>query len=208
MTSNARSDINQAPTGSVSEILRGNERLGSASAYFFGRWVAVMTLGSEMIELGRRARAAARALLQVSGEDRSRALTRMADALEDGADGILKANQQDLNAADERGIVGAMRDRLALSPARIAGMARGLREVAAMDDPLGAVVSEWTRPNGLEISQVRIPLGVIGIIYEARPNVTADAAGLCLKSGNVVFLRGQRGAAQQCCDHGVPARCD
>ncbi len=149
-----------------------------------------MTIGSEMVELGRRARAAARALLQVSGEDRSRALVRMADALEEDSTEILSANQRDLAAADERGIVGAMRDRLALTPARIEGMARGLREVAAMADPLGAVVAEWTRPNGLEISQVRIPLGVIGIIYEARPNVTADAAGLCLKSGNVVFLRG------------------
>ncbi len=145
---------------------------------------------NEMRELGRRARRAARQLLQTSGDQRREALLGMAAALERHLDTILQENQRDLDSADDRGITGAMRDRLRLTSDRVGGMAQGLREVAEMDDPLGQVVAEWTRPNGLEISQVRIPLGVIGIIYEARPNVTADAAGLCLKSGNVVFLRG------------------
>jgi len=103
---------------------------------------------------------------------------------------ILDGNRKDLAAAGLRGINDAMRDRLALTSDRIADMANGLREVAELPDPVGAILDSWERPNGLQISQVRIPLGVIGIIYEARPNVTADAAGLCLKSGNVVFLRG------------------
>jgi len=114
----------------------------------------------------------------------------MATALEAGTEEIMIANGDDLSAADAKGITGALRDRLALTAERIQGMAHGLREVAELPDPVGAVLDTWVRPNGLQISQVRIPLGVIGIIYEARPNVTADAAGLCLKSGNVVFLRG------------------
>jgi glutamate-5-semialdehyde dehydrogenase len=149
-----------------------------------------MAKATEMEALGRRARVAARRLLETSSQERADALLAMADALEFHLQLILDENQRDLDAAEERGITGAMHDRLRLTPDRVGGMSTGLREVAAMADPLGQVVAEWTRPNGLHISQVRIPLGVIGIIYEARPNVTADAAGLCLKSGNVVFLRG------------------
>ena len=145
---------------------------------------------AEMIGLGRRARAAARILVQCSEDQKNRALLNMATALEAGTEEIMIANGDDLSAADAKGITGALRDRLALTAERIQGMAHGLREVAELPDPVGAVLDTWVRPNGLQISQVRIPLGVIGIIYEARPNVTADAAGLCLKSGNVVFLRG------------------
>ena len=113
----------------------------------------------------------------------------MADRLELRAGKILEANAQDLEGARAKGRDGAFLDRLALDEARIAAMAKGLREVAALADPVGQVMANWTQPNGLHISRVRVPLGVIGIIYESRPNVTADAAGLCLKSGNAVILR-------------------
>jgi glutamate-5-semialdehyde dehydrogenase len=113
----------------------------------------------------------------------------MADRLELRAGKILEANAQDLEGARAKGRDSAFLDRLALNEARVAAMAKGLREVAALPDPVGQVMASWTRPNGLQISRVRVPLGVIGIIYESRPNVTADAAGLCLKSGNAVILR-------------------
>ncbi len=144
----------------------------------------------EMDRLGQRARKAARALVTASTKQKNRALIAMANGLEVSLQTIQDANAIDLARADEKGITGALRDRLKLTPERIRSMSLGLREVAELTDPVGLVVDEWVRPNGLEISQVRIPLGVIGMIYEARPNVTADAAGLCLKSGNVVFLRG------------------
>jgi glutamate-5-semialdehyde dehydrogenase len=148
-----------------------------------------------MEALGRRARAAARVLAASSGGARTAALLGMADALVARTDAILAANREDLEGADARGVTGALRDRLALTPARIDGMVSSLREIATQPDPVGEVIGAWRRPNGIEVSQVRIPLGVIGIVYEARPNVTADAAGLCLKSGNVVFLRGGSEAA-------------
>lgn len=151
---------------------------------------AALEMAAEMDRLGRRARAAARALAKAPGRLRTDALMRMADAIETHRDRIAEANRRDLEAADARGIKGAFRDRLLLTEARIAGMCEGLREVAAMPDPVGEVTGERVRPNGLRVAQMRIPLGVVGIIYEARPNVTADAAGLCLKSGNAVFLRG------------------
>ncbi|MCB9522701.1 MAG: glutamate-5-semialdehyde dehydrogenase [Myxococcales bacterium] len=149
----------------------------------------------EMDALGRRARAAARAVARAPGRQRTAALLGMADALDGATDAILAANAKDLARADDKGITGAMRDRLKLTADRVAGMASGLREIAALPDPIGEVLGERTRPNGIRVAQVRIPLGVIGIIYEARPNVTADAAGLCLKSGNAVFLRGGSEAA-------------
>lgn len=149
-----------------------------------------MDTEEQMAELGRRARRAARMVARASGQVRQDALAGMAAALEQHAERILDANRRDLEAADARGVRGALRDRLLLSPARIADMASGLREIAAQPDPVGELVEERVRPNGLRVAQMRIPLGVIGIVYEARPNVTADAAGLCLKSGNVVFLRG------------------
>lgn len=153
------------------------------------------TPSQEMEALGRRARAAARVLAASSGGARTAALLGMADALVARTDAILAANREDLEGADARGVTGALRDRLALTPARIDGMVSSLREIATQPDPVGEVIGAWRRPNGIEVSQVRIPLGVIGIVYEARPNVTADAAGLCLKSGNVVFLRGGSEAA-------------
>ncbi len=144
----------------------------------------------QMEALGKRAKRAARVLATADGQSRRTAIEAMADGLISNTESILQANQKDLENADARGVTGAMRDRLELTAERISGIAEGLRTVAAMNDPIGEVVEQWTRPNGLEISRVRIPLGVIGMIYEARPNVTADAAALCVKSGNVVFLRG------------------
>ena len=122
-------------------------------------------------------------------EAKNRALEAMATRLEANAEKILNANVQDLDAARAKGRDQAFLDRLMLDKARVAAMAKGLREVAALPDPVGQVIASWTRPNGLEISRVRVPLGVIGIVYELRPNVTADAAALCLKSGNAVILR-------------------
>jgi glutamate-5-semialdehyde dehydrogenase len=142
-----------------------------------------------MLYMGRLAREAARALALASTEVKNHALEGMAAKLEAGAQKILDANIQEIDAARAKGRDQAFLDRLMLNPARIAAMAKGLREVAALPDPVGQVIASWTRPNGLEISRVRVPLGVIGIIYESRPNVTADAAALCLKSGNAVILR-------------------
>jgi glutamate-5-semialdehyde dehydrogenase len=142
-----------------------------------------------MLYMGRRAREAARALALASTEAKNEGLERMAARLEAGTENITEANRQDLDAARSKGRDAAFLDRLMLDGLRVAAMARGLHEVAAQPDPVGQTIASWTRPNGLEISRVRVPLGVIGIIYESRPNVTADAAGLCLKSGNAVILR-------------------
>ena len=142
-----------------------------------------------MLDMGRFAREAARELALASSAQKNEALERMAARLESGSEQIIEANRQDLEAARSKGRDLAFLDRLMLDGLRVAGMARGLREVAALPDPVGQTIAKWTRPNGLEISRVRVPLGVIGIIYESRPNVTADAAALCLKSGNAVILR-------------------
>ena len=142
-----------------------------------------------MLYIGRRAREAAHALALASTEAKNEALERMAARIELSSGKIIEANRQDLEAAQSKGRDAAFLDRLRLDGLRVAAMARGLREVAALADPVGQVMARWTRPNGLEISRVRVPLGVIGIIYESRPNVTADAAALCLKSGNAVILR-------------------
>jgi glutamate-5-semialdehyde dehydrogenase len=142
-----------------------------------------------MLYMGRRAREAARALALASTEQKNEALERMAARLEAASEKIIAANRQDLEAARAKGRDAAFLDRLKLDPMRVAAMARGLREVAALADPVGQVMARWTRPNGLEISRVRVPLGVVGIIYESRPNVTADAAALCLKAGNAAILR-------------------
>ena len=143
-----------------------------------------------MDRLGRAARDAA-AILAASGHGvRNAALHAAARALRDGSGEILAANQKDMRAARTRGLGRAMLDRLMLDESRIASMADGLGNIAGLPEPLGRVLAEWTRPNGLHIRRVAVPLGVIGIIYESRPNVTADAAGLCLKSGNAVILRG------------------
>src|SRR5437762_7886119 len=114
----------------------------------------------------------------------------MARALEEKSSALLEANRADLERARAKGLTRAFLDRLTLSEARIEEMANGLRQIAALPDPVGTVVESWRRPNGIEISRVRVPLGVVAFIYESRPNVTADAAGLCVKSGNAVLLRG------------------
>jgi glutamate-5-semialdehyde dehydrogenase len=147
---------------------------------------------SEVGEIGVRARAAGRRLATTSTAVKDAALAAIADALEARADEILEANTEDLERAEAEGITGALIDRLTLTPERISDMADGLRVVIGLKDPIGEVLDGWTRPNGLRITKVRVPLGVVGIIYEARPNVTVDAAGLCIKSGNACILRGSR----------------
>lgn len=144
-------------------------------------------------QMGQKAKEAAR-VLAVAGAKKDAALYKMAEAIETHEAEILAANEADLRAARESGMRESLLDRLALSGARIRGMAQGVRDVAAQEDPVGQVVSGFIRPNGLQIQRVRVPLGVAGIIYEARPNVTADAAALCLKAGNAVILRGGKEA--------------
>jgi glutamate-5-semialdehyde dehydrogenase len=140
--------------------------------------------------LARAARAASRLLAKATAVARTEALLRMADALADSAPAILQANREDMSHAADAGLSPAMQDRLRLDEKRIAGMCKAVREIAAQPDPLGVAVKSWRRPNGLEVARVRIPLGVVAIIYEARPNVTSDAAAVCLRSGNAVILRG------------------
>jgi glutamate-5-semialdehyde dehydrogenase len=140
--------------------------------------------------LGREAVAAAAALALASTAAKNRALAAAASALRARAPELLAANARDMEAARAKGLSGSLLDRLALDPGRIESMARGVEDIAALPDPIGATVAEWTRPNGLRITRVRVPLGVIGIIYESRPNVTCDAGALCLKSGNAAILRG------------------
>jgi len=147
-----------------------------------------------MVELGRAAVAAGRVLVRSSSAARDDALRFAAGLLEERADAILAANATDVERATAAGADPTSLDRLRLDRDRVAGMAEGLRDVAALPDPVGEVVDGWVRPNGLRVERVRIPLGVIGIIYENRPNVTSDAAGLCLKSGNAVLLRGSSSA--------------
>ncbi len=150
---------------------------------------------SAVLEAAGRAREAAVELGCATRAVKDAALLAMADALVDAAPELIAANERDLVAAREAGMAPAQQDRLALTPTRIEGMATGLRQAAGLPDPVGEVVRGSTLPNGLELRQVRVPFGVVGIIYEARPNVTADAAGLCLKSGNAVLLRGSSSAA-------------
>lgn len=145
-------------------------------------------------EIGKRARKAARALALTAGSQRAAALGAMAGRLMAQTERILDANRADLDQAMDEGMPAAMLDRLALNPARVADMARGLEEAAELPDPVGETLWEAQRPNGLVIRRVSVPLGVIAVIYEARPNVTADAAGLCLRAGNACILRGGREA--------------
>lgn len=147
-------------------------------------------LQSELEQLGRRAKAAALKLALVSTLDKNRALLAMAEALDGGKEEILSANAVDVEAGKSKGLSAALIDRLKLTPERIRAMAEGLRQVAALPDPIGEGLSGIRRPNGLDIQKIRVPLGVVAMIYEARPNVTVDAAGLCLKTGNAVILRG------------------
>ena len=147
-------------------------------------------IASLMAEIGRKARAAARLLAKAPTMAKNAALMAAEESIGSHGAAIKAANAKDMAAARERNLSAALLDRLELTDSRIAAMAKGLVEIAALADPVGEVISEWSRPNGLEIQRVRTPLGVIGIIYESRPNVTADAGGLCLKAGNACILRG------------------
>ena len=149
-----------------------------------------MDLAAEILNLGRRAKTAARELARLSDERKNAGLLAMADALGAHREAILVANALDVDAARAAGVSDAMLDRLRLDGKRLDAMADGVRAVAALDDPVGETIRAWTRPNGLEINKVRVPIGVVGIIYESRPNVTSDAAVLCTKTGNAAILRG------------------
>src|SRR5262245_14200535 len=152
--------------------------------------VAAADVSTLMMEIGRRARTAAHVLALAPSAQKDEALAAMARALRPRAPDILAANAEDVAEAKNSGANRAFIDRLLLDDRRVAAMADGLDVVRALADPVGAVMEAWTRPNGMRIERVRVPLGVIGVIYESRPNVTADAAALCLKSGNAVILRG------------------
>ena len=145
-------------------------------------------------QLASRVQAAARVVARAPSSVRDDALRLAADLLDDEVASLLEANRADLEQAQEAGMPEAARDRLRLTEERVRAMASGLRKVAALPDPVGEVVEGWVRPNGLRVTRVRVPLGVVGVIYENRPNVTSDAAGLCLKSGNAAFLRGSSSA--------------
>ncbi len=143
-----------------------------------------------MLELGKKAKAAAKVLATADGSRKNQALEAMAECLWAERDNVLSENEKDMVAARAGDMAQAFQDRLQLDESRIKAMMAGLQDIAALDDPVGAVMAEWDRPNGLHIERVRTPLGVIGVIFESRPNVTADAGALCLKSGNAVILRG------------------
>jgi len=144
----------------------------------------------QVYEMGKKARAAAWALAVLSEGKKNEILRAMAEGIREAAAGILEANAKDLAAGEERGLTSAMLDRLRLDKARLEAVAAGVEKVATLPDPVGEILGEWERPNGIRIQQLRVPIGVIGIIYESRPNVTSDAAVLCLKSGNATILRG------------------
>jgi len=153
-----------------------------------------MTLSEQMTLLGKQAKAAARELARLTAAEKNSCLLAMSQALEKNADAIKAANDRDMKAGAESGLGAAMLDRLKLDDKRIAGMAQGLREVAALPDPVGRVLDERIRPNGLRLQKISVPIGVVVIIYESRPNVTADAASLCFKTGNATILRGGKEA--------------
>jgi glutamate-5-semialdehyde dehydrogenase len=154
------------------------------------------TIAEDVRSCAVRAKRAAAVLAPLCRADKDRALLAMADELDASNEKIMAANAEDVAAARAAGTAPALVDRLTLTPARLAGMSGGLRQVAALDDPVGEVVRGRVLPNGMELRQVRVPLGVVGIVYEARPNVTVDAAGLCLKSGNAALLRGSASAVR------------
>ncbi len=153
-----------------------------------------MSVAEQMLTIAQDAKKASQTLASLSSAVKNELLQRMAKALLDHTEELIEANEEDLAAARSEGLAAAMVDRLTLDAARIRGMADGLREVADLPDPVGEITGMWRRPNDLQIGRMRIPLGVIGIVYESRPNVTADAAALCLKSGNAVILRGGKEA--------------
>lgn len=148
------------------------------------------SLDALMLEIGRQAKASARRLGLAAAAEKNAALNAIADAIQAAEAQILAANAEDVTDGRRDGMSAAFLDRLTLTPARIAGMVEGVRSVVDLTDPVGEVIAAWDRPNGLHFERVRVPLGVVGVIYESRPNVTADAAALCLKAGNAVILRG------------------
>ncbi len=158
--------------------------------------VSTRDVDAVMAEIGRNAKSAARQLAIASTEAKNKALHAMADAIVANTDKILAANAEDLRQVEGKGLLPSFLDRLTLTEKSVAGMAQALREIADFKDPVGEVIAAWDRPNGLQIERVRTPLGVIGVIYESRPNVTADAGALCLKAGNAVILRGGSDSAQ------------
>lgn len=162
-----------------------------------------MSIREEMLKVAVASQQASRQMANLSSTIKNELLLQMATALEDGKVQLKKENAKDLDLARQNKMADAMVDRLALTDERICGMADGLREVAALPDPVGEITGMWLRPNGIQVGRQRIPLGVIGIIYESRPNVTADAAGLCLKSGNAVILRGGSEAINSNCAIGA-----
>ena len=168
-----------------------------------------MDIQAEMKKIGQQAKAASAELAFASGDIKQQALENAADAVLTACDDIIAANALDMDYAREKGLSPAMLDRLMLDRDRVQGIVDGLRAVATQDDPIGAVLADWDRPTGLNIKRVRTPLGVIGVIYESRPNVTADAGALCLKAGNAVILRGgsesfnSSGAIHKCLVQGV-----
>jgi glutamate-5-semialdehyde dehydrogenase len=164
--------------------------MSAEAALMPNRKAAEPDIAAEMAAIGARARAAARRLALAPAAQKDAALRAMAAALRADAEAILAANRADLAAAEADGMAAAFIDRLTLTPARIEAMAAGIETVAGLADPVGAVIAAWDRPNGLRIERVRTPIGVVGIIYESRPNVTADAGALCLKAGNAAILRG------------------
>jgi glutamate-5-semialdehyde dehydrogenase len=147
-------------------------------------------LAATMLAMGNAAREASAKVARAGPEKRTAALKAMAKRIRESAPEILAANTRDMAGGKAKGLTGAMLDRLELNPARIEAMATGVEDIAALPDPVGTVLASWTRPNGLEISRVRGPIGVIGIVYESRPNVTADAGALCLRAANAAILRG------------------
>lgn len=149
-----------------------------------------MDIQSEMDAMGRAARDAAQKLALASTDEKNKTLQLMAQNIRGNLDAILKANEIDVANATSRDLRESFIDRLTLTPGRVEAMAKGLEDIAKLDDPVGSVIAQWTQPNGLAFSRVRVPIGVIGIIYESRPNVTADAGALCMKSGNAAILRG------------------
>ncbi len=153
-----------------------------------------MNLTEQMTQLAKQAKAASRELAKLTPREKNECLLAMAGALEKNSDALKEANALDMDAAANHGLSSVMLDRLKLDDKRIAAMAKGLREVAALPDPVGRILDERVRPNGLKLQKVSTPIGVVVIIYESRPNVTADAASLCFKSGNATILRGGREA--------------
>jgi glutamate-5-semialdehyde dehydrogenase len=181
-----------AQRGTASSLRRGAtaKRAGSTAGKLRPRPETLADVGEAMTALGHQGRTAARELATASTKAKNAALTAAARELRAQTSVILEANARDLAAVKEGRATAAFLDRLSLDPRRVETMAKGLEEVAALPDPVGSTIATWTRPNGLVIERVRVPLGVVGVIYESRPNVTADAGALCLKAGNAAILRG------------------